>query len=124
MSDEKKRKTHEHQVHHAFLIDASAKVLVIPSRKPGPDTMMCIHHARHAVEPEAVKLVLVHVVPQIGEQEAHDLVVAVVEEPRVPELVLALGALVEILVVGPVEFIKTVEHVFARVRVHDIKQNG
>ena len=83
--------------------------------------MVHIHHARHAVESEPIKLVLLHIIPQVGEQEAQDLMVAVIEKPGVPEFVPALGAFVEILVVSPVELVEAVEHVLASVRVHDIK---
>jgi predicted transcriptional regulator len=41
---------------------------------------MGVHHARDSVESEAVKHVLVHVEPQVGQQEPLDLVVSIVEQ--------------------------------------------
>lgn len=110
--------------------------------------MVRVHHARDAVEPEPVKRVLVHVEPQVRQQEPQHLVVPVVEqaavevregnrvngnfrqEPgrsrdsRVPQLVPALPAAVEVLVVGAVKVVEPVGRVVARVRVHDVEEHG
>jgi hypothetical protein len=50
-------------------------------------------------------------------------VVSIVEEPAVPELVAALGAFVEVLVVGAVEEVQPVEDVLRCVRVYDVEQD-
>jgi hypothetical protein len=42
--------------------------------------VMGVHHAGDSVEPEAIKHVLLHVEAEVGEEEAQDLVVAVIEE--------------------------------------------
>lgn len=42
--------------------------------------MMGVHHASDSVKPKTVKHVLLHVKAEVGEEEAQDLVVAVVEE--------------------------------------------
>lgn len=72
---------------------------MVTAREACPNAMMGIHHARHAVEAEAVKLILLYPKPEIAEQETENLVVAVVEEAAIPELVASFAALVEILVV-------------------------
>lgn len=115
---------HQHEVDHCLEVDTVSKVLMVPSREASTDTMVLVHHARHAVEAEAVELVLLDPEAQIAEQEAEDLVVAVVEEAAVPELVPAAAALVEVLVVGAVELVDAIEDVLARVRVHDVEQDG
>ena len=88
------------------------------------DAVVLIEHARHAIEPESIKTVLVHPEPQVAQQEPQDLMVAVVEEPAVPELMLAFGALVEVLMISTVELIQTIKHVLGRMAVHDIKQHN
>jgi hypothetical protein len=45
--------------------------------------MVSVKHARHPIEAEAIKHVLVHVVTEVGEEESEDFVVAVVEEAAV-----------------------------------------
>ena len=66
---------------------------------------MRVHHASHSVETEAIKHVYVHVISQVRKQKAQDLVVPIVEEPRIPELMTASCTLVEVLVVWSIEFI-------------------
>lgn len=42
----------------------------------------------------------------------------------VPEIVASTGALVEVLVVSPVELVETIEDVLASVRVHDVEEDS
>ena len=48
-----------------------------------------VEHGRDAVEPEAVEAVDVDPHPQVGQQEPENLPVVVVEQPGVPERVVA-----------------------------------
>ena len=114
----------EHEVHDAVFVHVGAEVLVVAARKAGADAVMRVEHAGHAVEAEAVEVVLFHPKAQIREQEAQDLVVAVVEDPTVPELVATARAAVEVQRVAVVEHVEAVEHVLAGVRVHDVQQDG
>lgn len=88
------------------------------------DAVMGIEDAGDAVEAETVKLEFLHEVAEVGQEEAQDLVVAVIKQARVPELVAALAALVEVEVVAAVKHVDAVQHVLARVRVDDVKQYG
>ena len=86
--------------------------------------MMQIHHTRHPIKPKPIELVRLHVKSEIAEQEAHDLMVAIVEETAVPEVVPAFAAFVEVLVVGAVEVVDPIEDVLACVRVDDVEEDG
>ena len=85
---------------------------------------MGVEHARHTIESEAIKGVLVHPEPQVAEQEPHNLVMTVVEKPAVPELVLALGATMEVLVIGTVKLIQAIKDVLGGVTVDDVEQHN
>jgi hypothetical protein len=66
---------------------------------------MSVHHAGDAVESEAVEHERVHVVTEVGQEEAEDLVAAIVEEARVPKLMPASSPLVKVEVVGAVKHV-------------------
>lgn len=66
---------------------------------------MRVHHARHTVEPEAVKHVDVHVETQIGQKETKHLVMTIIEETRVPELMPTTGSFVKVLVVRSIKVV-------------------
>ena len=85
---------------------------------------MGVENTGDTVETETVKVVLLHVESQIGQQESQDLVMAVVEQPRVPQLVTTLSTLVEVEVVATVKLVQPVQNVLASVRVNDIEQDG
>lgn len=68
--------------------------------------MMLVHHTRNTIESEPVKHVFVHVEPEIREEEAHDLMVTIVEESTIPELVSSSRAFVEVAVVGAVKVVE------------------
>lgn len=73
--------------------------------------MMSIQHARHTVETETIKLIFVHPEAEVAQEEAQDLMAAVVEQSAVPELMSAFGAFVEVAMIAPVKHVQTVEHV-------------
>ena len=66
-------------------------------------TVVPVYHACHAVETEAVQMVLLHPVFAVGKQEVFDLVLAVIEAAGAPGGMVTLMALVEIQVVPAVE---------------------
>lgn len=84
---------------------------------------MQVQHACHAIEPEAVNLVLVHPESEVAEEKAHDFVMAVVEQPTVPLLVASPATRVEVLVISPIELIQPVENVLGGVTVHNIQKD-
>ena len=73
--------------------------------------MVSVHHTGHTIETETVKHVDVHVEAKVGEEESQDLVVTIVEKPRVPELVTSSAAFVEVKVVCAVEVVDAMKSV-------------
>lgn len=112
-----------HQINNRLEINGSTKVLVVTARETGSDTVMSVHHASDTVEPEAVELILLHPEPKVAEQETHNLVVAVVEETRVPELMGAHSSIMEIVVGRAIKLVQTVKNVFGSVRVNNVQQD-
>lgn len=86
--------------------------------------MVSVEHARHTVEPEAVKVVLVHPESEVAQQEAHDFMMTIVEQSAVPELMSSLWALVEVLMVSSIKLIQTIEHVLGSMTVNNIQQDN
>ena len=123
-SARRRGQAHKHEVNDTLEIHLFPKVLVVPAREACPNAVVDIHHARHSVKAEAVKAILLHVETEVGQEEAQDFVVAVIEEPAVPELMTSLAAFVEVKVIGAVEEVQTVENVLARVRVNDVEEDS
>ena len=115
---------HKHQVNNGLQVCRGTKVLMVPTREASADTVVVVHHAGYAVEPETVKLVLFHPEAQVTHEETEDLMMSIVEQTTVPEIVPAAGTLVEVEVVGAIEQVKAVQNVLARVRVYNIEQDG
>jgi hypothetical protein len=86
--------------------------------------MVKVHHARHAIKSEAIKPVLFHPKAEVAHKESEYLVRAVVEEARVPELMAAPAALVEVAMVRAVEKVQAIEHILTRVRMYNVEQYG
>ena len=86
--------------------------------------MVVVHHAGHAVEPEAVELVLLHPVTEVAQQESKNLVMPVVEESTIPELVPTTTTFMEVLVVRAIEEVEPIENVLAGMRVHNVEEDG
>lgn len=72
---------HQHQVDDSLEVDLIAKVFVIAPREPCADAVVRIHHTRHSIEPESVKLEFLQVITQVRKQEPQHLVMAVIEQP-------------------------------------------
>lgn len=85
---------------------------------------MQVQHTRHAIESETIKLVLVHPESQVAEQESHDFMMTIVEEPAVPLIMTSPTTCVEILVVRPIELIQSIEDVLGSMTVDDIQQDN
>ena len=86
--------------------------------------MVSVQHAGDTIESETIEVVFLHPETQVAEQEAQNLVVAVVEQSAVPQLMSSLGALMEVQVVAAVEHVQTIEHVLGCVAVHHVQQHG
>lgn len=84
--------------------------------------MVLVHHARHTVEPEAIKVILVHPKAKVGQEETLDFRMTIVEETRVPKIVPAAATFVEVQVVGPVEHVQSAGS--ARARRHSLTRPG
>ena len=85
--------------------------------------MVVVHHAGHAVEPEAVELVLLHPVTKVAQQESKNLVMPVVEESTIPGLVPSTTTFMKVQVVRAIEEVEPIEHVLAGVGVHNVEED-
>lgn len=115
---------HQHEVDHTFLVHAWAEILMISAREASPNTMMKVHHARHAIKPEPVEMILLNPKSQITQQEPKDLMRAVIEETAVPKLVTPPGTFVEVAMVGAIEEVEPIEDVLTRVGVNDVEKDS
>lgn len=83
---------------------------------------MQIEHASNAIKTETVEVILIHPESEITKEKAHDLMMTIVEQATVPLVMTALATTVEILVVGAIKLIKTVQNIFRRMTVDYIQQ--
>ena len=90
--------------------------------KACPDSMVFIHHACYAVKSEAIELKYFHVEPQVAQQEPQNFMVVVIKQTTVPEFVLPFPAFVEILVVGTIKLVQSVQDIFAGMRMNDVEK--
>ena len=67
------------------------------------------HHGGDAIKPEAVKVVLLKVPPEVGEEETKDLPAAVVEEAAVPEVMKAPFPRVEVAALASIKLVQSIE---------------
>jgi len=74
--------------------------------------MMGIKHARNAVKPKSVKVVLVHPESQITKEKSHDFMTTIVEQPAVPQLMLTFWSTMEIAAIRAIELIQAIQHIF------------
>lgn len=115
---------HQHEVDHTFLVHAWAKILMVSAREASPDTVMKVHHARHAIKPESVEMILLNPESQVTEQESKDLMRAIIEETAIPKLVTPPGTFVEVAMIGAIEEVEPIEDVLTRVGVNDVEKDG
>ena len=83
--------------------------------------MVLVQHAGHTIEPEPVKLVLLHPESQVAKQKAQYLMVTVVKQSAVPKLVGTLWSTMEVLMIRPVELVESIQYVLGGVTVDDVK---
>ena len=57
---------------------------------------MKVHHARDAIESEAIELILLHPEAQIAHQESHNFMGSIVEETAVPKVMTTLATFMEV----------------------------
>lgn len=101
--------------------------------------MVLVHHTGHPIKPEAIEHVDIHVEAEVRQEEAQHFVVAVIEEPRVPQLMSAFSTFMEIEMIGAVEHVDAmaisggpnvhdnvspVNNILAGMRVHNIEKNS
>ena len=94
--------TRQGQVLHGRLIDSLVEIIVVAGEgllQP----VVPIEHAGHAVETEAVQLILLHPELAVAQQEIPRLVFAVVETAGIPGRMMALRTVVEIQVLPAIE---------------------
>lgn len=84
--------------------------------------MVDVKHAGDSVKSESIKLILIHPETQVAQQEPHHLMVAIVEESAVPLIMATLTTAVEVLVIGAIKLVETIEHVLGCMAVDDIKE--
>lgn len=84
---------------------------------------MQVQHTCHAIKSETIKLVLIHPESQVAEQESHDFMMAVVEEPAVPLIMASPTTCMEILMVRPIKLIQSIEDILGSMTVDDIQQD-
>lgn len=83
---------------------------------------MYIEHASDTIKSETIKVILVHPETQVAEQEAHNLVVAVVEQSAVPLVMATFASTMEVLVIGSVKLVQAVQNILGGVAMNDIEQ--
>lgn len=81
---------------------------MIPAREACADTVMEVHHTRHSIKAEAIKLVFLHPEPQIAHEKAQNFMLPIVEETAIPEVMSSLATIVEVLVVSSVEMVDSI----------------
>ena len=102
-------------------VGVQAEVLVVAG-EAGAQTVILIDHGGHAVEAEAVEVVLLLPELQVGQQEVEHLHPAVIEQLRAPGGMPAALSGQEVLVVGAVQLVQTLAGVRAGVGVHHVQQ--
>mmetsp|Transcript_10693 Transcript_10693/g.29307 ORF Transcript_10693/g.29307 Transcript_10693/m.29307 type:complete len:435 (+) Transcript_10693:1707-3011(+) len=114
---------HQHEVHHRIHISVQAKVLVVVAGEGVLEAMMVVHHAGHAIEAVAVKLVLIDPPARVAEQEAHGLPVAVVEQTGVPHPVVPACTSMEVHAVCAVEHVDAIHGILGGMAVDNVHEH-
>mmetsp|Transcript_11978 Transcript_11978/g.25167 ORF Transcript_11978/g.25167 Transcript_11978/m.25167 type:complete len:437 (+) Transcript_11978:306-1616(+) len=113
----------EHEVRHALHVGVHSEVLPVVARELVLQTVVGVHHGGDAVEAEAVELVLLHPPTQIGQKEAHGLILAIVEAAAVPHPVITLRTRVEKVAIGAIEHVDPVGGVAGGMAVHNVHEH-
>mmetsp|Transcript_29820 Transcript_29820/g.71003 ORF Transcript_29820/g.71003 Transcript_29820/m.71003 type:complete len:346 (+) Transcript_29820:5541-6578(+) len=84
------------------------------------DAMGVVQHAGDSSKAKAIKSVLLDPPPEVGQQKAQDLVLAVVEQRGAPLLLLALASAMRVAVVGTIHGSEAIHLVRRAVRMHQV----
>ena len=113
----------QHEVDKGVCVHPHVEVLPVVPREARPYAPVKVHHGGDAVKAISIKLVLVDVPAQVGQEEPEHLPLPVVEDLGVPQRVLPFARAVEVAVVRPVELVQPVKHVLGRVAVHHVQHH-
>ena len=84
---------------------------------------MGVKHAGYTVETETIELIFFHPESKIAEEEAENLMVAVVEQPAVPQLVSTPSSAVEVKMIRVVKHVQAVKNVLRSMTVDDVEKD-
>ena len=110
------------QIGHRIRIGVVGEILAVGG-KVRSEGMVMVQHGGHAVEAEAVEMVLRHPEFQVGQQEVDNAGLAVVKALCPPGGMVALGAVVEELPSGAVKHIDAFGGIFDGVGMHYVQQH-
>lgn len=116
--------TNQHEVNNRLQICSISEVFMITPREARTDSVMFVHHARHPIEAESIKLVLFHPEAEVAHQEPQDLVGSIVEKPTVPKFVATSCSLVEVEMICSIELVQAVENIFTSMGMNNVQKNG
>ena len=85
--------------------------------------MVRVEHAGNTIETVSIEPVLFHPEAEVTQQETQDLVVTVVEQTAVPQLVTALGTLMEVEVISAIKLVDPIDNILGRMAVNNVKKN-
>lgn len=86
--------------------------------------MVDVEHTGDAVEPESIKLVLLHPETKIAQEEPEHFMASIVEQTTVPLVMATLTTLMEVKVISTIKLIDTIRNILRSMAVHHIKQNN
>mmetsp|Transcript_13740 Transcript_13740/g.31730 ORF Transcript_13740/g.31730 Transcript_13740/m.31730 type:complete len:415 (+) Transcript_13740:249-1493(+) len=113
----------EHQVDASVHVGVKAEVLAISVNEAAANAVMFVEDGGHTVEAKAIELVLFQPPTQVGKKKSQNLISPIVEDSRVPQGVVSLGPLVEVLVGSSVELVDPIDDILGSVRMNNIKKN-
>ena len=111
------------QIGHSVLIDSCVEIRFI-AVEVLPKTVIPVNHTRHTVETETVKMIFLKPVLAVAQEEAHDLVLAVIEAAGAPGRVMPLRTFVEIQILAAVKQAKALILIAATMRVNYVHHDS
>ena len=87
------------------------------------DSVVLVKHTGHPIEAEAIELVLLHPETEVAQEKAEHFMMAIVKEPTVPQVMIALSATMEVMMITAIEHIQAIQRILRGMRMHDIKQD-
>lgn len=70
---------------------------------------MLVHHAGHSVKAESVEVIFVHPEAKVRQEETLDFWMAIIEQARIPEIVSASAALMEVKMIRSIKHVEAVD---------------